>query len=91
MSDATSNNSFGLGLTAINEMQKRKDYILDNIFGLFYQSELRIEYLMGYKNMRWWGYFPGYGSPGIKTWWNSCRNPGYWNYYGYGNYLGYGS
>ena len=47
MSDATSNNSFGLGLTAINEVQKRIDYILDNIFDLFYQSYLRIEYLTG--------------------------------------------
>ena len=91
MSNAANNNPFGLRLTPINEVHKRIDYILDNIFVLLYQSDLRIEYLTGSKNMRWWGYFPGYGNPGIKTWWNSCRNPGYWNYPGYGNHLGYGS
>ena len=35
-----------------------------------------------------YGYFPGYGRPGIKMCINSCRNPGYDNLPGYGNYLG---
>ena len=36
MSDATNNRSFGSGLTAINEVHKRIDYILDEIFVFFY-------------------------------------------------------
>ena len=32
MGDATNNKSFGSVLTAINEVRKRKDFILDDIF-----------------------------------------------------------
>ena len=35
---ATHNKSFGLGLTAINEARKRKYYIIDDLFVLFYWS-----------------------------------------------------
>ena len=44
----THNKSFGLGLTSNNEMCKRIYYILDNLFVLLYQLDLRIEALMGY-------------------------------------------
>ena len=37
MSDATNNNSFGLGLTAINEVRKCIDYIIDDKYFFFYQ------------------------------------------------------
>ena len=37
MSDATNNKSFGLGLAAINEVQKRIYYVIDNIFVFFYR------------------------------------------------------
>ena len=42
-------------------------------------------YFPGYAN------FPGYGSPGIKTCRNSCRNIWYGNFPGYKNYPGYGT
>ena len=51
MSDVAHNKSFGSGLTAKNEMCKRLDYILDNIFVLFYRSDFCIESLTGYENM----------------------------------------
>ena len=51
MINATDNKSFGLGLRAINEVRKCIDYILDDIFVFFYQSDLRIEALTVYKNM----------------------------------------
>ena len=51
MSDVTNNKSFGSRLTAINEVCKRIDYILDHVFIFFYQSELRTEALTGYENM----------------------------------------
>ena len=51
MIDATDNKSFGLGLTAINEVRKRIDYILDDIFVFFYQSDLSIGALIRYKNL----------------------------------------
>ena len=53
MLDAIHNKSSGSGLTAINELHRRIDYILDNIFVFFYQflSDLCIEALTGYKNM----------------------------------------
>ena len=47
MSNATNNKSFGLGLIDMNEVCKRIDYILDDIYILFYQSDLRIEALTG--------------------------------------------
>ena len=37
MWDATHNKSFGLGLTAINEVPKRIDYILDEMY--FYSTD----------------------------------------------------
>ena len=37
MSDETDNNSFRLGLTSINEVIKRIDYIVDEIFVFFYR------------------------------------------------------
>ena len=37
MSDATHNKSFGSGLTAIIDVRKRINYILDNIFVFVYQ------------------------------------------------------
>ena len=37
MSNATDNKSFGLELTDINEVQKRIDYILDDIYIFFYR------------------------------------------------------
>ena len=87
----THNKSFGSRLKTINELRKHIYYILDNIFVFFYQSKLRIEPLTGYKIMTRSGYFPGYGSPGIKMCRKSCINPGYGNFPGYGNYPGYGS
>ena len=51
MSDATYNKSFDSILTAINEVRKRIDYTLDNIFVFFYRSDLGIEAFTGYKNM----------------------------------------
>ena len=51
MSDATNNKSFGLVSTDINEVRKRIDYILDDKFVFFYQSDLRIEALTRYVNM----------------------------------------
>ena len=51
MSDVTGNKSFGLVLTAINELRKRIYYILDDIYFFFYQSDLRIEALTGYTHM----------------------------------------
>ena len=53
MWDATHNKSFGLGLTAINDVRKHIYYILDNIFVFLYISELCIEDLTGYENMTW--------------------------------------
>ena len=97
MIDATDTRSFCLGLTAINEVRKCINYIIDDIYISFYWSDLRIEDLTGYGNMTRWGKFPGYGRPGIKTYRNSCRNleyenfPGYGTFPGYGNYPGYGS
>ena len=43
MSYATNNKSFGSRLTANNEVHKLIDYILEDIFVLFYQSHLCIE------------------------------------------------
>ena len=37
MIDATNNKSFGLGLTAINDVRKRIDYAFDDIFVFSYQ------------------------------------------------------
>ena len=37
------------------------------------------------------GIFPGYGRPGIKSFRNTCRNPGYGNFPGYGSFPGFGS
>ena len=51
MSDATNNKSFGSGLKSINGVCKRIDYIIDNIYIFFYQSDLRIEALAGYENV----------------------------------------
>ena len=51
MSDVTNNKTFGSGLTAITEVRKPIDCILDNIFVSFYLSDLCIEYLTGYGNM----------------------------------------
>ena len=50
MWDANHNKSFGLGLTAINEVCKRIYDVLDDVF-VFLKifSDLRIEYLTGYK------------------------------------------
>ena len=36
MCDATHNKSFGMGLTIINEVNKRVDYIIDHIFVIFF-------------------------------------------------------
>ena len=44
MSDATDNNSSGLGLMAINALRKFIEYILDNIFVFFYQLLYDIVY-----------------------------------------------
>ena len=52
MDNATNNKSFGLESTDINEVCKRIDYIIDNIFVFFYQSNLRIEALTGYKSIK---------------------------------------
>ena len=52
MSDATNNNSFGLGLTAVNEVRKCIEYIIDDIFVFFYQTYLRIEDLTVYENIK---------------------------------------
>ena len=45
MCDATYNNSFGLGLTDINEVHRRIDYILNYIFVFFcrFLSDLCVE------------------------------------------------
>ena len=51
MSGATNKKSYCLGLTAMNGLRKRIDYIFDDIFILFYRSDLCIEDLIGYKNM----------------------------------------
>ena len=51
MCDVTHNNYFGPVLTAINEVHSRKDYIIDNIFACFYQSETYNEAFTEYKNM----------------------------------------
>ena len=51
MSDATGNKLYVLGLTAINEVRKRIDCILDHIYIFFYQSDFCVEALTGYKNM----------------------------------------
>ena len=37
MSDVTDNKSFGLGLTAVNEIRKSIYFMLDGIFVFFYQ------------------------------------------------------
>ena len=50
-SDASDNKSFGLRLTAINEVRKHIYYILDDIFVFFYRSDLCIEALTGHENM----------------------------------------
>ena len=49
MSDATHNKSFGSGLTGINEVSKRIDCILDDIFVSLYQPDFRIEIWQGTK------------------------------------------
>ena len=49
--DATHDRSFSLGLTTVKEVRKHMDYIIDDIFILFYRSDLRIEALTGYINM----------------------------------------
>ena len=51
MSYATGNNSFGWGLTSINKVCKKIDYIIEGIFVFFYQSDLSIEDLIRYENM----------------------------------------
>ena len=51
MNNVTNNKSFGSGLTGINEVRKRIDYILDNIFFFLQISYLRIEDFKGYENM----------------------------------------
>ena len=96
MWDAAQNKSIGLELRAINEVRKRIYYILDDIFLILYQSDLRIDALAGHENITRYRYlpdcriFPGHGRPGIKTWRNSCRNPGYGNFPGYNFFSGYG-
>ena len=62
MFDMTYNKSFGSGLTAFNEVRKRIDYNLDELFVFFYRSVLRKEALTWYKNMTQYGNFPGYGN-----------------------------
>ena len=44
MSDATDNKSFGSGLTAINAVRKRIDYILGDIYFFLYQCLYDIAY-----------------------------------------------
>ena len=44
MSAATDNKSFGSGLTSINEVRKRIDYIADDIFIFFYWYMYHILY-----------------------------------------------
>ena len=51
MWDVTHNKSFGLVLTVFNEVRKRIDYILGDIYIFFYRSDLRIEALIGYTNV----------------------------------------
>ena len=82
MRNKTHNKSFGLGSTAMIEVSKCIDYIFDNMCVFFYQSDLHIESLPGFKKMTQKRYLPGNGKipgyirPGIKTCRNSCRNPG---------------
>ena len=90
--NATHNDSFGLWLTAINEVHRRVYYIIDDIFVFFYRSlsDLCIESLTGYENMTQlvnypgygsypgYGKFPGYWRPGIKTCINPCRKSRIW-------------
>ena len=47
MNNAAENNVFGSGLTAINEVHMRMDYILDYIYFFFHQSELCNKALTG--------------------------------------------
>ena len=42
MSDATYNKSFDNVLTAMKELQKRIDYIIDHIFVYIYQPDMEI-------------------------------------------------
>ena len=52
MSNATDNNLFGSILTANNEVRKRIDYIVDDIYIYFFRKlDLRIEALKGYENI----------------------------------------
>ena len=51
MSNLTDNKSFGLGFTAMNEVCKNIDYILDDVLFFFCQSDFRIEALTGYTYM----------------------------------------
>ena len=57
MINATDKKSFGLVLTAINEVRKRIYYILDNKFVFFYQPDFHIGALIGYKNITCQGFF----------------------------------
>ena len=51
MNNETNNKSFGSGLKGINEVRKRIDYIVADIFVFFQRPDLRIEALTGYENM----------------------------------------
>ena len=51
MIDSTNNKSFGFGLTAIHEVRKYIDSILEDIFVFLYRPDLRIEDLTAYENM----------------------------------------
>ena len=51
MIDTTHNKSFDSGLTPINEVRKRIDYIHNDIFVFFCRQNGRIEALTGYKNI----------------------------------------
>ena len=51
MSDETNNKSFCLVLKAINEVSKRTDNTLEDIFIYFHWSVLSVEALIGYNNM----------------------------------------
>ena len=74
----THNKSFVSSLTVINNVRKRIEYMLEDIFVSFFWSDLHIESLIGYKNITWYinftgdgnfleyGHFLGYGRPGIK-------------------------
>ena len=49
MSDATDNNSFHSVSTAINEVQKHIDYILENIYSSFTNRTCVLKLLQGTK------------------------------------------